>query len=69
MTARDRWGSPIECPKCHQKGTLRLSEEGHAFVDDPNIQVEGVDGDFQAEGRPKGVVSVVCGKCKSAFNV
>jgi hypothetical protein len=67
MAARDRYTFPITCPECKQHGVLHLSEDDYPFMRDPHIEVDKVEGDFQAEGRSEGRVKITCKKCNNTF--
>jgi len=67
MAAREHYTSPIECPKCGQKGVLHLSEDDYPFMRDPRIEIDLVAGAFNAQGEEKGVVRITCRSCGERF--
>ena len=55
MTARDRFTSDLECPRCGRTGTVHLSQEdGWAWLNNSSTTIEDMPDGFRAE-RKSGV--------------
>lgn len=67
MAARDRYSREIECPNCHQKGTLKISEDDYPFMKKLHRDVDGVVGNFSAEMHDDFKIAVQCKACGNKF--
>jgi len=68
MAARDRYTTPIECPKCKEKGVLHLSENDYPFMRKLNRKLDRIDGRFSATTQGDLAITVSCKACGHEFN-
>lgn len=67
MAARDRYTREIECPNCHEKGTLHISEDDHPYMKKPHRDVDQVVGQFSAKMHDELKIAVQCKACGNEF--
>ena len=69
MAARDRYTTDIECPNCHEKGTLHISEDDYPFMKKLHRDVDRVEGRFSAGMHDEFKIAVKCRACGNEFIV
>lgn len=67
MAARDRYTSKIECPNCHEKGILHISEDDHPYMRELHRKVDSVEGPFSATMANDENIAVYCNACGHKF--
>ena len=69
MAGGDRFKLKITCPRCAQKGMLRIVERGHGFSRSPYKEIqEIIEGDFRDALQGRGDINdVICNRCGTKF--
>ena len=70
MAGGDKIKLIVVCPKCSQKGMLRILEHGrsHSLSHYKEI-IEIVEGDFRDSGQGRGDINdVICKDCETRFS-
>lgn len=69
MAGGDRINKKITCPKCSQKGILRIIEHGHGYSRIKYKEIsEIIEGDFRDSLQGRGEINdVVCNVCDTRF--
>ena len=63
MASRDHYTLKIECPNCHEKGMLHLSENDYPFMKKLDTTLKHVEGNFKAKVVKDDNVRVTCNNC------
>lgn len=67
MAARDRYTVDIECPNCHEKGRLHISENDYPFMSNLNRNVDQIEGNYTAEMHNEAKIAIKCITCGNEF--
>lgn len=65
MAARDRWSWSVKCDDCGTSGTVKVSEDDHPYMKDPDFQVDSVSVGFAVAKRGRSAVDtkIMCTGC------
>lgn len=67
MATRDKYTRNIKCPKCCEEGEMHISEDDYAFMKNPHMSIDRIDGKFSASLEGEYHVVVVCKVCGERF--
>ena len=65
--SRERYNVSIECSKCKQTGTLRVSENDYPFMRNLDRSVICTEGDFDVSMINDNDAKIICKKCNYDF--
>lgn len=67
MAAKERYTTPVVCPRCGEQGTLHVSKDDHPYMCSPRRAVDRVEGAFLASVSNHVDVQLIYNRCNAEF--
>jgi len=67
MASRDRYDIELMCPKCHNEGILKISENDYPFMRKADREARSVDGNFEVIFVDDTKIKLKCNKCNETY--